>query len=102
MPRVQHFTRHDKGFPVLYLSILRSEGLWIVERREVAEEVEFALGMSLAKSFQKETAEARAKDLDGQQEFAAAGDPAFVIGRQAAGGNHAVEASSSVGHRPIS
>jgi hypothetical protein len=25
-----------------------------------------------------------------------------VIGRQAAGGNHAVEASSSVGHRPIS
>src|SRR5450759_2269518 len=52
--------------------------------------------MSLGKSCQKETAEERAEDLDGQQELAAASDPAFVIGRQAAGGNHAVEVGVKV------
>src|ERR1035437_9702915 len=52
--------------------------------------------MSLSKGLQKETAEASAEDLDGEQEFTAAGDPAFVIGRQAAGGDHAVEVRMKV------
>jgi hypothetical protein len=52
--------------------------------------------MSLSESFQEETAEASAEDFDGQQEFAAAWDPAFVIGRQAAGGNDAVEVGMKV------
>src|SRR5450759_2576431 len=106
---LQHVLRSAKGglgvdHPLLMFEgrQVASEGLWVGKRQDVAEELEFSGGMSPGESFQKETAEASAEDLDGQQEFAAARDPAFVIGRQAAGGNHAVEVGMKIEGLPPS
>src|ERR1035438_10778459 len=63
----------------------------VAERHEVAEELEFSVGMRLGQSLQQETAEAGAEDLDGQQEFTAARHPAVMAGGQAATGGDAVE-----------
>jgi hypothetical protein len=63
---------------------------------EVAEEEEFSSSVSLGKSPQKETAEAGAEDLDGEQEFTAARDPAVMVGGQTAAGNDAMQVGMEV------
>jgi hypothetical protein len=52
--------------------------------------------MSLGKSLQKETAEERAEDLDGQQEFTAACDPPVMVWGQTTGGDDAVQVGMEV------
>src|SRR5450756_2243063 len=52
--------------------------------------------MSLGKSFQKETAEESAEDLDGQQEFTAACDPSVMVRGQTAGGDDAMQVGMEV------
>src|ERR1035441_10147727 len=47
--------------------------------------------MSLGESFQKETAKASAEELDGEQEFTVAGDPAIMIRGQTAAGADAMQ-----------
>src|SRR5450759_551092 len=68
----------------------------VAERQEVAEELAFSGGISLGKSFQKETAEESAEDLDGQQEFTAACDPAVMVRGQTAGGDDAMQVGMEV------
>ena len=52
--------------------------------------------MSLGQSLQKETAEASAEDLDGQQEFTAACDPAVMVRGQTAAGDDAMQVGMEV------
>src|ERR1017187_3335233 len=63
----------------------------IAEWSEVAEELEFTGSVGLFQRLEKQSAEEGAEDFHGEEEFAATGNPAFVIGRQTAGGNHAME-----------
>ena len=58
--------------------------------------MEFSFGMSLGERLQQETAEAGAEDLDGEQEFRAAGDPAVMVWGEAAAGNDAVQVGVEV------
>jgi hypothetical protein len=46
--------------------------------------------MRFGESMQKETAESGAEDLDGQQEFTAAGDPAVMVWGETATGDDAM------------
>src|SRR5450432_594363 len=52
--------------------------------------------MSLGQSLQKETAEAGAEDLDGQQEFTAASDPPVMVRGQTAAGDDAMQVGMEV------
>ena len=86
----------DYPFLVLEGFQVAGQGGWVGERCEVTEELEFSLGMSFGESLQKEVAEACAEDLDGQQEFTAARDPAVMVRGQAATGNDAVQVGMEV------
>src|ERR1019366_1161905 len=68
----------------------------IAEWSEVAEELEFTGSVGLFQRLEKQSAEEGAEDFHGEEEFAATGNPAFVIGRQTAGGNHAMEVGVEV------
>jgi hypothetical protein len=67
------------------------KGGWVAQFCEVAEELEFTGSVGLFQRLEEQSAEEGAEDLHGQEEFTATGNPAFVIGRQTAGGNHAME-----------
>ena len=81
----------DHPFLLLERRQVTGKGEWICERSEVAEELEFSGGVGLLQGVQKQSAEELAEDLNGEKEFAAARDPAFVIGGQATGRDYAVE-----------
>ena len=86
----------DHPFLLLERRQVTGKGEWICERSEVAEELEFSGGVGLLQGVQKQSAEELAEDLNGEKEFAAARDPAFVIGGQATGGDNAVEVRMEV------
>src|SRR5438309_414241 len=67
------------------------ESLRVAQRLQIPEELEFSGGVRFLQRVQKHTPKKTAEDLDRQQEAAAALDPAVVIHRQAAAGNHAVQ-----------
>jgi len=81
----------DHPFFVMQRRQVAGESGGVAQGLKVAEEEEFSSRVSLGKSPQEETAEAGAEDLDGEQEFTAARDPAVMVGGQTAGGNDAVQ-----------
>src|SRR5580658_5352454 len=68
----------------------------VAQRFQIAEELEFAGGVSLFQTLQEETAEQAAENLDRKKEAAASADPLVVIGGQAAAGNHAMQVRMKV------
>ena len=68
----------------------------VAERFQIAEELEFASGMSLCQTLQEETAEKAAEDLDREKEAAAAANPLVVIGGETAAGNDAMQVRMKV------
>jgi hypothetical protein len=70
--------------------------LRVAQRLQIAEELEFAGGISLFETLQEETAEQAAENAHREKEAAAAADPLVVIGGQTAAGNHAVQVGMKV------
>ena len=69
----------------------RSESLRLRQKLEVPVEAQLAMGEGVFESSDKLAAEDTTQHLDGEEETIARGDPALVIGREAAGRNHAMD-----------
>jgi hypothetical protein len=63
----------------------------IAQRLEVPEKLQGAGGVSFPESLQYEASKASGEDFDREEESAAGGRPTFVVGRETAAGNDAVE-----------
>ncbi len=77
-------------------SHIAGKGSGVAKRHEIAKELEFTGGISAGKGIQKESSKAGAEDFDGEQEFRVGGDPAVMVGRKPAAGDHAMQVGMEV------
>jgi hypothetical protein len=72
------------------------EGARSAQRSEVSEKAQGAIEVSFAESLQYEAPEESGEDFDGEKESAAGGDPTFMVGRETAAGNDAMQVGVEV------